>query len=219
MSASEIPSGRCGAGTLIGTIDDLGNGGNCGRMPDITYDAVTGNLFGYADFCNTGFEGLYTVDPDTGAGTSVGPSGYSGGGNGMAAEPGTGTLCATPFDTGSLVIIDPDTGNGTDVPGSAGNVPFRVNSLVFHPDTGVLYGSWNDPTTGGNLVTIDTADGSSTTIGQTVAGLDGLTFECAAAGPDTPIVEVPTVSGMGLALLALLLAASAWMMMRRRRFE
>ncbi len=107
-----------------------------------------------------------------------------------------------------------DTGAGSDVPGSAGNVPFRVNALEFHPDTGVLYGSWNNSPTY-NLVTINTADGVTTTIGQTVTGLDAISFECGGE-PPTPIVEVPTVSGAGLALLALLLAASAWMVMRRR---
>ncbi len=208
-----------GAGTLIGTIDDLGNGGNCGRMPDITFQSEgrgTGQLFGYADFCNAGFEGLYTVDPDTGAGTSVGPSGYSGGGNGLAAEPGTGTLYATPFDAGSLVIIDPVTGAGTDVPGSAGNVPFRVNSLAFHPDTGVLYGSWNN-TTDSWLVTIDTADGTTTTVGQSTLGLDAIVFDCVTGPAEPPTVEIPTLGGAGLALLGLLTAACGWTALRRRR--
>ena len=207
-----------GAGTLIGTIDDLAGGGNCGRMPDLTYDAVTGNLFGYSDFCNTGFEGLYTVDPVTGAGTSVGPSGFGGGGNGLAAEPGTGTLYATPFDTGSLVVIDPNTGAGTDVPGSVGNVPARVNGLTFHPATGVLYGSFhNQPMSVTDLVTIDTANGTTTTVGQTTLGLDAIVFDCQAVAPPTSIVAIPTLSVAGLALLALLVMAAAWTVLRRRR--
>lgn len=208
-----------GAGTLIGTIGDF-NAGSCGRMPDITYDDVTSTLYGYGDFCNGDPEGLFTVDPDTGAGTSVGATGYTGGGNGLAAEPGTGTLYATPFDDNSLITIDPVTGMGTEVPGSAGAIPFRVNSLVFHPDNGTLYGSLNDPFAGtSSLVTISTADGTTTTVGETVLNLDALTFECGVAEPETPIVEIPTLNSAGLALLVLLIAASAWMVMRRQRTE
>ena len=206
-----------GAGTLIGTIGDL-NAGGCGRMPGITYDATSGILFGYGDFCAADPEGLFTVDPMTGAGTSVGATGYTGGGNGLAAEPGTGTLYATPFDDESLITIDPMTGMGTEVPGSAGNVPFRVNSLAFDEGTGVLYGSWNDGV-GASLVTIDTADGTTATVGPTITGLDALVFECAPAEPETPIVEIPTLGGAGLALLALLIAAGAWAALRRRRLH
>ncbi len=209
-----------GAGSLIDILYDLGAGDNCGRMPGLTYDEVSGNLFGYGDFCAGGFEGLWTVDPDLGVPSFVGATGYTGGGNGLAAEPGTGTLYATPFDAGSLVIIDPVTGDGTDVPGSAGNIPFRINSLAFNPDTGELYGSFNDSGTGtSSLVTIDTADGATTAVGQTVLNLDAIVFDCEPAGPDTPIVEIPTVDSAGLALLALLLAGSAWIVMRRRRLE
>ncbi len=208
-----------GAGTLIDILYDLGAGDSCGRMPGLTYDEVSGNLFGYGDFCAGGFEGLWTVDPDLGVPSFVGATGYTGGGNGLAAEPGTGALFATPFDNNSLVSIDPVTGMGSDVPGSGGNVPTRVNSLAFHPD-GTLYGSLNDPFAGtSSLVTIATSDGTTTIVGQTVLSLDAIVFDCEPAGPDTPIVEIPTVNSVGLAVLALLLAASAWMMMRRRRLE
>ncbi len=203
-----------GSGTLIGTIGDL-NAGSCGRMPDITWCDATNTLYGYGDFCPGGLEGLFTINTMTGAGTSVGPTGYSGGGNGMANEPGTNILYATPFDIGSLITIDKTTGAGTDVPGSIGNVPFRVNALAFDPG-GVLYGSWNDGVTS-SLVTISTADGTTTTVGQTIDGLDALVYECGAAGGGNFDIEIPTLDGIGLALLALLVAASAWMVLRRRR--
>ena len=203
-----------GAGALIGIIHNLGGGDNCGRMPDISYDDTTGTLFGYADFCNAGFEGLYSINPDTGAGTSIGPSGYSGGGNGMDAQPGTGALFATPFDTGSLVSINPVTGAGTDVPGSVGNVPFRINSLDFHPVSGVLYGTFNDAGTSTNkLVTIDINDGTTTTIGESTTGLDAIAFETSGFAPSVPI---PTLNGYWLIMLGLLLALSSRKFLRHR---
>lgn len=207
-----------GAGSLIGTIGDLNAGDDCGRMPGLTYDGVSGNLYAYGDFCNAGFEGLFTVDPNTGAGTSVGPTGYSGGGNGLAAEPGTGTLYATPFDFGSLITINPVTGAGTDVPGSAGNVPFRVNSLTFDPGSGALYGSWNDSTVSGEsyLVTINTADGFTTTVGTTVTNLDAISFPC---GPPPPPLIIPTTNKVGLFALAMLMLVFAWVWRRRMGAE
>lgn len=200
-----------GSGTLIGTIADT-NAGSCGRIPDISYDVTRNTLFGYADNCSGDPEGLFTINPVTGAGTSVGASGYAGGGNGLAAQPGTGTLYATPFDNQSLVTINPVTGLGTDVAGSAGNVSFRVNALDFHPETGDLYGSYNS---GGitYLVTIDLADGTTTQIGETILGLDALIFE----REFVPTAPVPATGRTGMLLLALLLLLMMPLALRRRK--
>lgn len=175
-----------GAGSLIGTISDQDSG--CGRMPDISYDPNTDTLYGYGDYCNTDVEGLFTIDPVTGVGTPVGPSGYTGGGNGMDVQPSTGIIYATPFDDESLITIDSATGLGTEVPGSAGLVPDRVNALDFHPTSEFLYGSWNDSVSGLNyLVLISTLDGTTTVIGETVLGLDAIAFAA-------PRIEVDPLS-------------------------
>jgi uncharacterized repeat protein (TIGR01451 family) len=176
-----------GAGTLIGVISDQDIG--CGRMPDITYDRSTSTLYGYGDYCSGAPEGLFTIDPVTGAGTSVGASGYTGGGNGMAIQPDNGIIYATPFDDNSLITIDPETGAGTEVPGSAGKVPHRVNALDFHPTSGFLYGSWNDSGEPNKLVLISTDDGTTSVIGNTVTGLDALIF----AAPRI-LVDPPSLS-------------------------
>lgn len=175
-----------GAGTLIGPISDENIG--CGRMPDLTYDPVNDILYGYGDFCLGAPEGLFVIDPDTGVGTSVGASGYSGGGNGMAIDPATGIIYATPFDNGSLVILDPATGAGADVPGSAGNVPSRVNALDVFPGRGALYGSWN---AGGAsyLVRISKVDGTTAVIGQSALGLDALAFASPRIAIDPPALS------------------------------
>jgi IPTL-CTERM motif len=212
-----------GAGTLIGEIDTNQTGG-CGRMPDITYDPSTDTLYGYADFCGLGVvegdtpEGLFTIDPNTGAGTSVGESGYTGGGNGLAREPSTGIFYATPDDNNSLVILDPVTSAGSDVPGSAGNVLGNVNALAFDPDSGVLYGSQRLQASGVaegapsvfSLLTIATGDGTETTVGTTETGLDAIVF-----GPEPSPLEIPALSIWGLALLAVALAGAALAFLRR----
>ena len=212
-----------GAGTFIGLVGD--NTTTCGRMPDITYDATTNTLYGYGDFCAGGLEGLFTIDPSTGVGTSVGPSGFTGGGNGMAIDPGDGTIYHTPFDNGSLVTLNPMTGAGTEIPGSAGNVPFRVNSLAFDA-SGTLFGSFNGGGGGGSvggddagpsghfLVTIDTTDGTTTTVGISATGLDGLVF-APTGGGGINVLEVPTAGQTGLVLFGLLIAGSALVLLRR----
>ncbi|MEZ5313938.1 MAG: hypothetical protein R2862_09965 [Thermoanaerobaculia bacterium] len=83
------------------------------------------------------------IDPVTGAGTSVGASGYGGGGNGLAVDPATGTIYATPFDDLSLVRLDASTGAGTEVPGSSGNVPNRIaaSTSITSPARSTVHGS------------------------------------------------------------------------------
>ena len=171
-----------GEGTLIGEVDN-DDEGLCGRMPDITYDLLAGILFAYSDRCGDEdeFEGLWTIDPETGEGTFVGASGFTSGGNGLAMEAGTGTLFATPEDDECLVIIDRDTGEGTCIEGSEFNVPPKVNALDFHPVTGELYGSLKFDTFGdegvvSRLVVIDVSDGTTIVIGDTAEGLDAIAF-------------------------------------------
>ncbi|HUT31215.1 MAG TPA: GEVED domain-containing protein [Sedimentisphaerales bacterium] len=158
-----------GAGTLVGPVNTTGTGQS--RVPDISFRS-DGVLYGYGD----GPDQLITIDTASGQGTAVGPTGYFGGGNGMDFAP-DGRLYATPWDWNSLVIIDPATGAGADVPGSAGNVPNRINALEFCQQHGVLFGSWNDVASGNNyLVTLDLNTGLPLSIVQTVMGLDAIAF-------------------------------------------
>jgi len=168
-----------GAGTLIGIIgQDTQNG--CGRIPGLTYDRIDQILFGYGDSCPDGTtDTMVIIDPVTGAGTlAPNPTGFVEGGNGLAIQANTGNLFATPADNGSLVTLDPVTGIATEIAASVGNIPNRISSLDFNPLTGVLFASFNDDEDTGNfyLLTIDTTDGTTTTIGQTVQGLDAIVF-------------------------------------------
>ena len=143
-----------GAGSLIGVLGSTANLGECGRMPDISYDDNTDTLFGYSDSCNQvdelmeveakfiNYEGLYIINPDSADVNFVGPSGFFDGGNGMAVRPTDGTIFHVPNDAnGGLVILNRNTGQGTIIPGSEGNVPLKIGALDFNPQTNTLYGA------------------------------------------------------------------------------
>ena len=164
-----------GAGTLIGVIDSNAIGGDCGRMPDLTYDPLTGTLYGYSDNCGM-TEGLWQIDPNTGSGTAIGISGFGDGGNGLAYHAASDRMFATPIDANGLVLMNKSTGLGTVIPASAGNVPTIINALDFSPVTGELFGSHKTGGGSTNLIRLDTATGLATTVGQTIAGLDALGF-------------------------------------------
>jgi len=170
------PSTRCSAlveidpltaaATLIGLIGGNEVADQCGRATDLTYDPTGSTLFAWGGRCldtTPNSDQLLTVDLATGLGTEVGETGFFAEGNGLAREPSTGTLFAA---TGSdLATLDSATGAGTVVPGSA-PLPQTVSGLDFDPDSGVLYGAEID----GTLVTIDTATGAVSVVGQAMAG-------------------------------------------------
>lgn len=146
---------------------------------------------------------LYYLDPTTGEGKVIDTEtdrrdeleedgmGVSGRGNGLAWDPATGELFVAPGEAGrpnGLWTVDIRTGTATAVEGSLGNTDPLVNSLAFHPMTGVLYGirKSTDPTEW-SLVTIDVTDGSTLTSnilrnaeGNEIFGFDSLAFR----GPD-----------------------------------
>ena len=208
-----------GAGSLIGTLGDDNNPGECGRMPDIALNSVSGQLYGYADSCNADIEGLFIINPDNADATSVGPSGFNGGGNGLAIRPGTSDIFGTPIDASGLITLDPATGAGTVIPASSGNVPNRINAMDFNPETGELYGSFMDVnnTVGfgvaNYLVTISTSDGNTELVGLTVPGLDAIVF----VEGSFPVTSIPTLSEWGLIVMAGLLGVICLLVIRRRK--
>jgi hypothetical protein len=211
-----------GAGSLIGTLGNNNNSGECGRMPDIAYSCDTDQLYGYTDACNGSTEGLHLIDPDNAVATLIGPSGFFDGGNGLAIERKIrGTIYGTPIDAHGLITLNPNTGAGTVIPASIGNVPNAINAMDFNPETGVLYGSFKDfNNILGNgdresyLVTINTSDGTLTVIGQTVLGLDAIAFIDDCSGIAQLII--PTLSEWGLITLAGVLGIISLSVIRRR---
>jgi Ca2+-binding RTX toxin-like protein len=108
---------------------------------------------------------LYLIDTTTGATTTLGPIGYAV--TGLAVDPNTGILYGStsmfsPSDPGSLITINKTTGAGTLV-GSIGIQDEEVADLTFDA-SGTLYG-WTEMFTD-DLVTIDTATGTATPVGN-----------------------------------------------------
>lgn len=165
-----------GQGTLIGLLDQ--------RLPDLAYDPLTDTLYGHGND-----DQLYIVNPNTAALTNVGPTNDGGSGRGLAVDPNTGTIFATPGS--QLLTLDPNTGNGTLVPGSDQNIPNRINAMAFDRDSGVLFGSLNSGNSR-SLVTIDPVSGATTNLGPTVSRLDALEW---APPPTLGITRVNVTSG------------------------
>lgn len=116
---------------------------------------------------------LYILNPDTGAVVkTVGPVGFAV--TGLAIDPTTGTLygstgrqaSAGQPNPGSLIKIDRTTGKGTLIGDERANTETAAD-ITFTPD-GALFG-WLEDTTD-DLVTINTATGAATVVGD--SGLD-----------------------------------------------
>jgi len=202
---------------------------------------LTGTLYAAVNIvgaAGTGSDHLAIIDKATGAATVIGPFGTctdvtipsTGAGSctieGMEgiAFDGTGTLWGShrvgAAGASGLYRINVATGAATFVAPFldplGGSPSGGVVSLQFGCN-GTLYGGTASPvspaTDGGNLITIDSATGVFSSIGKAVpdASLGALAFES-----DCTVPIIPTVSGGGMILLALLFAVSlAWMARRR----
>jgi sugar lactone lactonase YvrE len=167
---------QTGQGALIGKL----TGTPCVRLPGLTYDPLSDVLYGYAHDCAG--DGLVRIDPDTAAVAPVGPSGFSGRGNGLAWSPSDGKLYATPDDLLSLEILSAATGASTTVPGSAGTVPTQ-KALAFHPETGDLFGAQRDAAGTIRLTSIHPGTGQVAVVGELPASTDALVFDAPYPAP------------------------------------
>jgi hypothetical protein len=132
------------------------------NVTDIAFHGPT--LYGVS------FGQLLRLDPWSGAGTTIGPTGFSTNGLAVASD---GTLYAGTT-TGELITIDPATGAGTAV-GSFGGGLTSSGDLAFDAHD-VLFGALDK---GGTVVLarIDRATGAATVIGPTgTATVYGLAF-------------------------------------------
>ncbi len=203
-----------GTGTLIGTIGNNNEGG-CGRVPDLTYDAATDTLYGIGFRCipgdsHGGITELLTINQNTGEGTTVGQTGFFGGGNGLAISPG-GTLFSSENE--EFLTLDPDTGQGTLVANHPPPGDFVMSAMDFQPETGDLFGvafrfGEGFPT---DLVTINTATAVLTTILELPVCSDAMVFI------EIPPRPIPTLSEWGLIATAGVLGIIGFFALRRRR--
>jgi hypothetical protein len=163
---------------------------------------------------------LVTVDQDDGTLTIVGPLDVDPV-RGLAYDEASATMfgvAPAPVSAGEglgdvLFTVDLATGATTPV----GATGFLVGALEFGPD-GVLYGAEASPGPGvgegsARLLVIDPATGAGAVVGPTGSpAVSGLAF-VPEGGPS--VLEVPSLSGLGLALLAALLAAAGFVALRR----
>lgn len=103
---------------------------------------------------------LYSVDPDTGAVTSIGASGYAI--TGLAQHPTTNVLYGVTSGNSSasprnLITLDPATGGGTVI----GALGVAIADIAFD-SSGVLYGARTDK----SLYTINLSTGAATLVGS-----------------------------------------------------
>jgi hypothetical protein len=153
------------------------------RISDLSFRS-DGALYGYLE----GDDGLGILEP--GGVNELGPTNVSCCGNGIAFSAAD-VLFHTNED--ALHTLNQTTGNATwvaDLIYPMVECPDpRINALDFSSG-GVLFGSWNCGGGGGGpnyLVTVNTANGVVTDVGQSVDGLDGIAFSPAA--PPPPEVE------------------------------
>lgn len=139
--------------------------------------AAAGTLTG-VDLTNTAINQFIEIDTTTGAGTSVVT--FSSRNNvGKIAFAPDGQLFATKRGSSdnTLMTVDPATGDVTDIGNASGIV--SLGDLAFNSG-GTLFSYGAVPSSEGgalNLLTIDTATGAATLVGETgLGGMNGLAF-------------------------------------------
>lgn len=167
---------------------------------------------------------LVIVDQATGALTVIGDMDFSPV-RGLAYDESTATMYgvgSAPPQAGApegvqsdfLFTVDLATGATTPV-GETGRI---LGGLEFGPD-GILYGGDAQPIAEGNptanLVEVDPASGVATSIGGTgFQAISGLSF--VPGGEQPSPLPIPSLSSLGLALLAVLLTLAGVVALRRR---
>jgi hypothetical protein len=138
------------------------SGSSRAASPDILYGALGGSNV---------TSDLYTIDPNTGVATPIGPIGDAV--TGLAFDSG-GTLYGTTSNNSganpeSLITIDTTTGDGTLVGPLGAECQRTAADIAFSPG-GTLFGWCEGPD---DLVTINTGTGEATVVGNSGLGTFG----------------------------------------------
>ncbi len=181
--------------------------------------ALTGLEFAgdtlYGTFISSlgGLSDLVIVDTTTGALTTVGPTGF-GPISGLAYDT-VGTMYGITAGGAPADLVTIDLGSGAATLVGPTGLDF-IGSIEFGP-AGFLYGGLTAFATTYDqfLVEIDPATGAATPIGDTGFSITGLTA-CDDPWVIAPAAEIPTLSGFGLALMALVLGVASLRRLGRR---
>lgn len=174
---------------------------------DLTF-AADGTLYGWLE---PSYDDLVTINLTTGAATVVGEYGFSTGASALDFAPDGKLYYFGGYigDGEGIVQLDPATGLRIGAP-----IPLVNNSGASwnagsHDASGTLY-AFRDTRPGRYLVTLNTATGVFTTIGEVpLASPSGLAWS-------TIKSAVPTFNAWGLLILGLFLGGCYALMMRRR---
>jgi len=188
-----------GVATLIGPLNEPSG------KPDMAFRS-DGTLFTYTT--SNGYLG--TVNLTTGLMTLIGDTLVSPWDIGLTFDS-SGTLIMTDGDT--VYTVDTSTGVATSI-ASMSPVPYDSNMMTTHPDTGVIYLGDSDNSSTFLLYTLNTSTGA-----LTLLGTNPTPNMCAIAFGDHsgPSTSIPTMSEWGMIIMSLILAGSAFWMMRRRQ--
>jgi hypothetical protein len=157
------------------TLGTVGSVGVPGTFAGLTYDRGRGRSYG-SRFNPQGPDELYTLNPDTGAATLIGPISGAADIQGLGFDPNTDSLYGVDQGSGQLFRIDIATGAATPI-GAPSNP--NVGALDFDPVGSTLYGLEDNGLTGTRLVRISTLTGQPTVVGVLGAGIgdcDGLAY-------------------------------------------
>jgi hypothetical protein len=184
-------------------VTDIGSFGfETSTMSDITFDPLTGTLYGWRSGDD---HGLYEINKTNGTATLVGGETDDFGGGGLAADL-DGTFFSTydgqtGIPSGHLFSLDKPNGASTIVDLLSG--PFSIiiiNAMDFNSG-GALFGvqtaRGNPALT--NLVTIDPATAAMTNLGQSVNDLDAIAFLRSAPPDQVPEPASVVLFACGLA--------------------
>ncbi len=205
-------------GALLAVVGPLSDGAIPVILHDLAADPTTGVLYGIsigADRATDGFasNALFTIDPATALATYVAtPTGLAGGFMAIAFA-NDGTLWGKVTNSPELYELDKTTGailsTVTLTPalgglglGNVGDDTFYMSECCASIPGNVLY-------------RVDRLTGAATLIGA--AGGNRRVHDFVVAGGLPSIVEIPTLGGRGLAILATVLLAAGGVLLRRRR--
>jgi hypothetical protein len=170
---------------VTGLGSEIGPTGISANITDLTFDRVTGVLYGHeAESAGGASADVFTFDLESGTATLLGPT----------MQTGIGGAMVTSWPNKMYLVLDDQfyqvnrtTGNaffpvtlGFSSPIGAGA---HMNALTLHPTSGTYFALAEDTDGDLELGLLDRTSGQVLNIGATTAGMEGLGF-----GPGSPDV-------------------------------
>lgn len=203
-----------GQGSLIGIIGNNDNPGECGRVPDITYDPATDTLYGIARRCNLASDNpqFIRINQTTGQATIIGDVGFDRAAVALAIrDDGTIFLSSTRDPITILYTVNPLNGLATPIfTFPTDDFPI-FSAFAFHPVNQELYGlDIGENRLETLLGIVDFGSEQFNSIGRVPDCSDALIFAKTIRRP------IPTLSEWGLIAMAGILGIVGFIVIRRR---